>query len=60
MKAVKQFIEECQNELKKVVWPDKNELTGSTWVVIISVIILTAIVGSLDYVFTILMRKFFG
>jgi preprotein translocase subunit SecE len=51
MEKIKQFLSECRNELSKVVWPDKNERIGSTWVVLISVLILTVLVYVLDIVY---------
>ncbi|UCH12410.1 MAG: preprotein translocase subunit SecE [Candidatus Omnitrophota bacterium] len=46
------FLKEVKVELKKVSWPDKNELLGSTTVVIISVIILALFIGICDFIFS--------
>jgi len=46
------FLKEVKVELKKVSWPDKNELLGSTTVVIISVIILAIFIGICDFIFS--------
>jgi preprotein translocase subunit SecE len=35
----KQFLREVKTEIKKVVYPSREELVGSTWVVIITVFI---------------------
>ena len=35
-------------ELKKVIYPTKDELIGSTWVVIITVIIVSLFLGIVD------------
>lgn len=50
------FLKEVKVELKKVSWPDKNELLGSTAVVIISTILLSAFIGICDFVFSGLMH----
>ena len=51
MNKIKQFLDECKEELNKVVWPDKNERIGATWVVIIAVTILTTIIYLLDLIY---------
>ena len=38
-KKIAEFFEEVKLELKKVVFPTKKEVIGSTWVVIITVLI---------------------
>ena len=37
LNKVKEFFREVKVEVKKVVFPSKDELIGSTWVVIITV-----------------------
>jgi preprotein translocase subunit SecE len=44
----KEFFREVQVETKKVVFPSKDELIGSTWVVIITVIIISLFLGIVD------------
>ena len=57
MNKIKQFINECTAELKKVVWPDSNERIGATWVVIGSVVFLTLFVYMLDYVYYYIVNR---
>ena len=45
---VKEFFREVKVEIKKVVFPSKDELVGSTWVVIITVIIISLFLGIVD------------
>ena len=45
---VKQFFREVKFELKKVVFPTKDELVGSTWVVIITVVVISLFLGVID------------
>jgi len=44
----KEFFREVQVETKKVVFPSKDELIGSTWVVIITVVIISLFLGIID------------
>ena len=45
---VKDFFREVKVEIKKVVFPSKDELIGSTWVVIITVVIISFFLGIVD------------
>ena len=48
IEKIKQFFKEVQVETKKVVYPSKDELIGSTWVVIITVIVMSLFLGMVD------------
>ncbi len=50
MQKLKQFLHEVKVELKKVVFPSREELLGSTQVVIISVLIMSVFLGVIDFV----------
>jgi len=45
---IKQFFKEVKFEIKKVVFPTKDELVGSTWVVIITVVVISLFLGVID------------
>ena len=47
----KKFLQEVKTEFKKVSWSDKDELIGSTSVVIVSVALLAIFIGICDFVF---------
>jgi len=47
-KKIAEFFEEVKLELKKVVFPTRKEVIGSTWVVIISVLISAAFLWVAD------------
>ncbi len=49
-KKIAEFFEEVKLELKKVVFPTRKEVIGSTWVVIISVLISAFFLGFVDLV----------
>ena len=50
------FFEETKTELKKVTWPTRTELIGSTAVVLFTTILLAAYIGFFDYFFSIAMK----
>jgi len=45
---IKEFFREVKIEIKKVVYPSREELMGSTWVVIITAIIISVFLGIVD------------
>lgn len=45
---IKEFLREVKIEIKKVVYPTREELIGSTWVVIITVIVVSIFLGIVD------------
>jgi len=47
---VKKFVAEVVVELKKVSWSTKRELIDSTWLVIVSSLILGVFIGTTDFV----------
>ncbi len=55
-KALQTFLGEVKTELKKCTWPTRQELLGSTMVVVISVVILGVFVGLSDTVLMGLLR----
>jgi preprotein translocase subunit SecE len=54
------FLRQMVAELRKVIWPTRKELITYTWVVIVFVAVVTAIVGVFDLVFTRLVLEIFG
>lgn len=48
LEKVKEFFREVRVEIKKVVYPTRDELIGSTWVVIITVIVVSLFLGIVD------------
>ena len=47
-KKIVEFYHEVRQELKKVVFPTKKEVIGSTWVGIITVLICALFLGVVD------------
>ncbi len=50
------YVKESIGELKKVIWPKKEEAVNLTVIVIIVIVIISAILGVLDIVFKELAR----
>ena len=48
LNKVKEFFREVMVEVKKVVFPSKDELISSIWVVIITVIVISLFLGIVD------------
>ena len=56
----RRFARDVQGELKRVSWPDRDQLRQSTAVVLIIVLVLTAYVYAWDLVFQSLTRLIFS
>ncbi len=54
------FVKEVRSELKRVSWPSREEIRGSTTVVIVIVLILAVFIGLVDRALTYLLSFFFG
>ncbi|MBD3308796.1 preprotein translocase subunit SecE [candidate division KSB3 bacterium] len=57
MRKFIQFLKEARVELKKVSWPTRKELVGSTTLVIVVSVIAGVFLGLLDIVF---FRSIYG
>ena len=59
MGKVLNFFRECGAELRKVVWPSRDDVVASVKVVIFTTIIIAVILGGLDLLFSTLYRLVF-
>jgi preprotein translocase subunit SecE len=57
--SVALFIRQVVAELRKVIWPTRNELVTYTAAALVFIIIMSALVLTLDWGFTKLMFWFF-
>ena len=48
LKKIKEFFKEVKIELKKVVFPSREEVIGSTKVVLVLVLIIAVFLGFID------------
>jgi len=49
MKKIVQFFKDSYAELRRVVWPTREDVASSTKVVIISVVIFATVLGIVDF-----------
>ena len=50
--GIRQYLREVRDEMRKVAWPNRPEVKRYSIIVIITVVVYTALVGGLDYVFS--------
>jgi preprotein translocase subunit SecE len=50
------FVRESRDELKKVTWPERDEVTSFTIVVIVTVLIVAVFLGLVDTLFTTILN----
>jgi len=55
-----QYIREVRDEMRKVAWPGREEVTRYSIVVIATVIVYTALVSGLDFGFGFLSEWLYG
>ena len=48
MSKIVQFVKESYAELRKVIWPSRDDVISSVKVVIISTVIIAAVLGLVD------------
>jgi preprotein translocase subunit SecE len=48
MKKIVQFVRESIAELKKVIWPSREDVISSVKVVLVSTILIAAVLGFID------------
>jgi preprotein translocase subunit SecE len=59
MKKLVQFIKESYAELRKVIWPSREDVISSVKVVIVSTIIVAAVLGLVDVLLLFGIRAIF-
>ncbi len=60
MEKIKKFLKEVLAELRKVTWPTKDELVGSTIVTIVVSLIVAIFIGIVDRILALGIRAIFG
>lgn len=58
MNSIVNYFKEARLELKKVIWPTRQETTRATVMVIAISVFVAVFLGGLDIVFTFVMRTF--
>ena len=59
MGKIVQFIKESYAELRKVIWPSREDVISSVKVVIVSTIIIAAVLGLVDVLLLLGMQMIF-
>jgi preprotein translocase subunit SecE len=54
-----EFVREVRGELRKVAWPTRQETIRYTIIVLVTVIVLTALIAGLDWMFSEFVFKLF-
>jgi preprotein translocase subunit SecE len=49
MKKIVQFFKDSYAELRKVVWPSKEDVIASTKVVLVSTLVMASVLGFIDF-----------
>ncbi len=60
VEKIKKFLKEVVAEMRKVTWPTKNELIGSTLVTVVVSLIVAIFIGIVDRVLSIAVKAIFG
>jgi len=51
LKKTQKFTEDVQVEMRRVTWPDREQLRNATIVILVFVLIMAAVIGLMDTVF---------
>ena len=60
LKKIFKFISDVRAEMMKVSWPTRQELIGSTGVVILTTVLLAIFIGLCDFVLSRIVHMFMG
>jgi len=55
---LKNFLNEVKTEAKKVNYPKKDEVIASTWVVIVTVVIISLFLSAVDFILSRIITNF--
>ncbi|MFZ1684138.1 MAG: preprotein translocase subunit SecE [Candidatus Zixiibacteriota bacterium] len=56
---LQKYLKETAGELRKMTWPTKDELIGSTVVVIVTSLIIAVFIGIVDWALSSLVKMIF-
>ena len=57
---VRDFLSESRFELRKVVWPTRQEATRTMWIVVIAVIAISLILATIDWIIQLGVKTLLG
>ena len=58
IQRIKRFFKDARGEMKKIVWPGKDNVRTNTTIVIVVVALSAVFVGFFDFIVTFLIRGF--
>lgn len=54
------FVDECVGELEKVAWPSRKDVSTATLVVVVTVAVVSALMGLFDLVCKLVFSRLYG
>ena len=60
VKGFQTFLSECWEELRKVTWPDADQLRNATFVVILFTIAISIVIWLMDMMVSFILRSVMG
>ncbi len=51
------FVRESRDELKKVAWPEREEIVNFTIIVIVTVVLVSLFLGMIDQILMFIMKR---
>jgi preprotein translocase subunit SecE len=60
LEKLKKYWKETVAELRKMSWPTRQELTGSTIVVVVVSLIVAVFIGIVDRILVLIVKTIFG
>ena len=60
MNKIEKYFKETLAELKKMTWPTKDELIGSTIVTVVVSLIVAIFIGIVDQILLVIVKAIFG
>ncbi|MDZ7658869.1 preprotein translocase subunit SecE [Fodinibius sp.] len=59
MNSIKEYLQDVRKEMKKVSWPDQDELVDYTIVVVVFTILLSAFIFAVDQVYSTILEAIY-
>ncbi len=59
-KKIEKYLKETAAEMRKMTWPSKDELIGSTIVTVVVSVIIAAFIGIVDRILLLIIQSIFG
>jgi preprotein translocase subunit SecE len=60
LEGIKEFVQGVQVEMRRVTWPDREQLRNATIVILVFVLILSVVIGAMDAFFSWFIKMMVG